>query len=182
MRWLTILVVRSGARREPVLARAGQAQDAARDARRRSATGSSTLTQEARDRGFSDALLEQTISRSRTAPARRRQRSLAGRAEPGLRPIPLDPADPADGSPRKGDVSRAPRRPRPGGAQVRRPAPFPAGALGHRDAIRPRHGQYAGLPGAGHARMGAAAGGLLPRRALQRADHGAARAHRGARP
>ena len=42
-------------------------------------------------------------------------------------------------------------------------------------------GRDAGLPGAGDARLGTAPRRLLPRRAVRRADDGAARAHRGAR-
>ena len=123
---------------------------------RRSPIGSSPSRQEAHDKGFSDALLNQTLEG--LEPLEHVVQSDRSQAE-------LNPGFARYLSTRltntmirrgKEMAVRTPNRPRPGRAQVRRAASLPAGALGNGDTLRPCDGKHAGVPGARHARMGAA--------------------------
>ena len=117
-------------------------------------------------------------ARSRAAGARHHQRPLAGGAQPGVQPVFLESHVAGSGAPGTRAVERARRASGTHRGQVRRAAAVRRRDLGHGEPLRPDHRPHAGVPGAGHAGVGAAPGVVLPRRAVRRALDGVARLHR----
>ena len=136
------------------------------------------LIQEAHDRGYSETLVDQTLAGLKPLPRviqndRAQAELVVGfdryyRARINARFVQQG-REMARGSQR----SALERRKEIRGSATIRPR-----HLGDRNALRPREGQYARLPGAGHAGVGAATVRLLSRRAVRRADDGVERTHR----
>ena len=136
------------------------------------------LIREAHERGYSDTLVDQTLDRPQAAAARHPERPRSGRARRRIRPVlscthqrAVRAAGTRDGPPQQRTALE--RRKEIRGSATIRPR-----HLGDRNALRPREGQYARLPGAGHAGVGAATVRLLSRRAVRRVDDGVAGTHR----
>ena len=136
------------------------------------------LTDEARAKGFSDGLIEETLAGCQAARAGHPERPQPGRAQSRLQPIRRRTPDAGHDQSRQGtarppqDAARARRE------RVRRAAALPGGLLGVGVALRSHSGLDARLPGARHPGLGAAPRHAIPRRALQRLDDGAAGTYR----